>query len=230
MKLYGLEKLSLVDYDGKICATVFTGACNFRCGFCHNGPLVVDYKTQPFLSEEYILDYLKSRVKVLDGVCITGGEPTLNPDLLDFCKKLKDLGYSVKLDSNGTNPKMLEDLIDNNLIDYIAMDVKSCKEQYAKVIGLKEYDTKIVEQSVDLLLKNKVEYEFRTTLIKEYHTPEVMQKIGDWIRGAKKYCMQKYNDRETCIAHGYTAVDEQTAQTYKTILSNYLPNVILRGY
>ena len=229
MLLYGLEKLSLVDYDGKVAATVFTGACNFKCGFCHNGPLVEDLNDLKSFSEEDILTYLNTRKGILDGVCITGGEPTLHKDLPLFVEKIKKLGLSVKIDTNGTNPEMIKTLA-NGLADYFAMDIKNDRQNYAKIIGLDKFDTTNVEKSVEFFLKGNADYEFRTTLINEYHKPENMIKIGEWIKGAKKYFLQKFKEVETCLTHDLSGVDEETAKRFVEILTPFVPSVKLRGY
>ena len=149
MDIFGLEKLSLVDYDGFVAATVFTGSCNFRCGFCHNSALVLDYKTLPHIDESEILSYLEKRKGILEGLCITGGEPTLNSDLPDFIEKVKKIGYSVKVDTNGTNPEMVKLLAENGLADYFAIDIKNDRENYAEIIGFKTFDTRNVEKTVN---------------------------------------------------------------------------------
>ena len=149
MQIFGMEKLSLVDYDGKIATTLFTGSCNFKCGFCHNSPLVLDYKNLPEYSMEEVFSYLTKRKGVIEGVCISGGEPTLQKDLPDFCQKIKALGYPIKLDTNGTNPKMVELLAKEGLVDYFAMDIKNNLEDYASIIGFDKFDTKNIETSVE---------------------------------------------------------------------------------
>ncbi len=230
MQLFGLEKLSLVDYDGKVVATVFTGACNFRCGFCHNAPLVTSVSNLPVFSEEDILSYIKKRQGILDGVCVTGGEPTLNKDLPEFCEKLKNLGVSVKVDTNGTNPDMVKTLYENGLADYFAVDIKNDKANYAKIIGFDEYDTSKVEKTVEFLLGGGAPYEFRTTLIKEYHGAENIKAIAEWIKGADKYFLQKFKQSDTCISNALNGVDEATAKEFIQILTPYIPSVKLRGY
>ncbi|MBQ0098951.1 MAG: anaerobic ribonucleoside-triphosphate reductase activating protein, partial [Firmicutes bacterium] len=185
MELFGIEKLSLVDYDGKVASTVFTSTCNFRCGFCHNGPLVLDAdKLEALDIEKDVISYLQKRKGIIEGVCITGGEPTLQKDLPDFCERIKNLGLSVKLDTNGTNPKMVKSLYQNGLIDYFAMDIKNDKENYAEIIGLKQYDTKTIEETIDFFITGNCDYEFRTTLINEYHKKENIERIAEWIKGA----------------------------------------------
>lgn len=230
MELFGLEKLSLVDYDGKVAATVFTGACNFKCGFCHNGPLVVGVNNLQSMSEEDVLSYLNTRKGILDGVCITGGEPTLHKDLPLFIEKIKKIGLSVKVDTNGTNPEMIKTLYENGLADYFAMDIKNDKESYAETIGFKEYDTAKIEKSVEYFLSGNADYEFRTTLINEYHRAENMKNIALWIKGAKKYFLQKYKEVETCLTHDLSGVPEETAKEFIEIIKPYIPSVKLRGY
>ena len=230
MKIYGLEKLSLVDYDGKVSATLFTGNCNFRCGFCHNSALVIDYDKIPPLDEKEIFDYLTKRFGILEGVCITGGEPTLHRDLPEFIQKIKNIGYSVKLDTNGTNPQMIETLAKNGLVDHFAMDIKNDIENYSSIIGFDKFDTKNVEKSIDYFLNGNVSYEFRTTLINEYHKKTNIENIGKLIQGANKYFLQKFKDSESCIKSHLSAVDNLTAIEFLNILKNYIQNTYLRGY
>ncbi|MBQ3047327.1 MAG: anaerobic ribonucleoside-triphosphate reductase activating protein [Clostridia bacterium] len=230
MHVCGLEKMSLVDYDGLVCATVFTGGCNFLCGFCHNSPLVMGADKLPAIPEEDILSYLEKRKGVLDGVCVSGGEPTLQKDLPEFIEKIKKIGYKVKLDTNGTRPDLIKSLNENGLVDYFAMDIKNDRKSYGDIIGIDEYDTKKIERSVDYFLSGTADYEFRTTLIAEYHKQENIREIGNWIKGANKYFLQKFKDGENCIKSGLSAVDNQTVLKFKDILSKTIPNTYLRGY
>ena len=230
MNIFGMEKLSLVDYDGHVAATVFTGKCNFRCGFCHNSPLVLDSERLSALNEKDVLDFLEKRKNILDGICITGGEPTLNRDLPEFCEKLKKIGYSVKVDTNGTNPQMIRTLFENGLCDYFAMDIKNDKDDYAEIIGFDKYDTSSVEKSVEYFLSSPVDYEFRTTLIAEYHKKDNILKIGEWIKGAKKYFLQKYKHTDDCISQSLHGVEEKLAADYVSVLKTFVPHTGLRGY
>lgn len=230
MKILGMEKLSLVDYDGYISATLFLGGCNFRCPFCHNGPLVLDASNQPEIPLSEVLSYLEKRKNMLKGVCITGGEPTLYPDLEDLIKQIKQIGYSVKLDTNGTSPQTIKTLAEKKLIDYVAMDVKNCKEAYAKTVGLKSFDIAPIEESVSLLKSNVVNYEFRTTIVKEFHNDDCIEKIGLWLDGAEKYFLQAYKDGENCIVTGLTKISEEVAKNYKNALLKRVKRVELRGY
>ncbi len=230
MEILGLEKMSLVDYDGKVAATIFTGSCNFRCPFCHNSALVIDFQKIQAIPESEFLSFLEKRKNLLDGVCITGGEPTLQKDLPIICEKIKNLGYLVKLDTNGTNPQMVKELNENGLVDYFAMDIKNDKENYAPIIGLTSFDTKKVEETVSYFLSGNADYEFRTTLIKEFHTVESIKKIGEWLKGANKYFMQKFKSGENTISQGLSEVDNATAKEYLEIVSPFVKQAKLRGY
>lgn len=225
-----MEKLSLVDFDNHIAATVFTGGCNFRCPYCHNAPLVLDPAGQGALSEEYIFDYLKKRKGVLQGVAITGGEPTLMPDLKEFILKVRELGYEVKLDSNGTRPDVLASFIEEKIVDYIAMDIKNSKERYAETVDVENFDLSPVEESVKLLKKGNVEYEFRTTLVKEFISADDIRGIADWLAGAKRYFLQHFKDSGNCIRKDLHEVDEKTAEEWKAIAEKKIARVALRGY
>lgn len=230
MKIHGLEKMSLVDYDGKVAATVFTGNCNFRCGFCHNSALVLSSNTLAEIPETDIFDYLKKRKGLLDGLCITGGEPTLHKDLPLFIEKVKNLGYFVKLDTNGTNPEMVKSLNESGLVDYFAMDVKNDLDSYAEIICIPNFDTKNVKKTIEYFLSGNAKYEFRTTLISEFHKIDNILKIGKLIKGADKYFLQKFKNSENCIQSHLSAVDDKTALEFKELLTEYIPNTFLRGY
>lgn len=229
MKISGIEKLSLVDFDGYVSSTIFTGGCNFRCPFCHNAILVEKHKELPQINEQEIFDFLKKRQGIIEGVCISGGEPTLQKDLPLFCEKIKNLGYKVKLDTNGTNPELVKLLYGNGLVDYFAVDVKNDKQNYCITIG-KDFDLKGVEQTIDFLINNNVNHEFRTTLIFEFHKKENLLNIANWIKGTKKYFLQKFIDSENCISHGLSPVSEVVATEFLHLLRKYIPNTFLRGY
>ncbi len=230
MKIAGYEKMSLVDYDGKVATTVFTAGCNFKCAFCHNSSLVITNGEFFQTSDEEFFSYLKKRRGILDGVCISGGEPTLQPDLIDFCEKIKKIGYAIKLDTNGTNPKSVKFLHQNGLCDYFAMDIKSAKEDYPLITRIPNFDVKNIEQTIEYFLSFNIDYEFRTTLIKDFHSKEKMISIGEWIKGAKKYFLQKFVDGENCIEQGLTGIDEETASEYVGLLKPFVANTKLRGY
>ncbi len=230
-KIYGLEKMSLVDYDGHICATIFLASCNFRCPFCHNSSLVLDTDNLVAYNDEEIFSYLKSRKNILDAVCITGGEPTLSSNLEEIIDKIKALGYLVKLDSNGTRPEILAHLIETKKVDYIAMDVKTSYENYKKVAGIT--NDKLVDkvlESIEILKKSNIDYEFRCTLVKELHNIEDIEGIGKLVQGAKRFYFQKFTDHGYCIEDGFSEVDEVTANKYLEIIKKYVEKAELRGY
>lgn len=218
MEIHGLNKLTLVDYDRKTACTVFTGRCNMRCPFCHNSALVLDPSSQPMVSEEEIFAYLAKRKGLLDGVCITGGEPTLQPDLAEFIKGIKDRGFLVKLDTNGSNYAVLKNLVDNKLVDYVAMDIKNSPEAYPRTVGIKNFDLSNIKKSVELLKEGRVDYEFRTTVVKQLHTPEDMSAIADWIKGAKRYFLQKFVDSGNTIAKGLEACSDEEMKEFQAML------------
>lgn len=228
MKILGLEKLSLVDYPGKTSAVIFTGGCNFRCPFCHNGGLVLE-KVEEITTIE-VMDYLKKRRGLLDAVVVSGGEPTLQGDLVEFLKKLKDIGYKVKLDTNGTNPKMLKEIIDNNLVDYIAMDIKNNLNNYSDIVGLDCYKTDKILESINILKENKIDYEFRTTLVNEYHDINNIKQIAVELVGAKRLYLQRFVDNENCLNSGLTAAKKEDAEIFQKELLKTLTEVNLRGY
>ncbi len=197
MIIGGLEKLTLIDYPGKVACTVFTLGCNFGCGFCHNPELVMRQPgNAPVLSEKDFFDFLTAQKKYLDGVCITGGEPTLQKDLIDFIKNIKSLGFAVKLDTNGSHPEVLEKLISNGLVDYIAMDIKGPLDNYSKIVGC-EIDKEKIKRSVELIRSSGVDYEFRTTVLPELHSPGDLKKVGEWLTGSKKYYLQQFRKGKT---------------------------------
>jgi pyruvate formate lyase activating enzyme len=230
MDFSGLEKLSLVDYDDNITCTLFVGGCNFRCPFCQNSGLVLHPKEQPTIPWEDITEYLSKRRNVLDAVCVTGGEPTLMPDLLDKLKDIKAFGYKVKLDTNGYRPDVLKKAVSSGLVDYVAMDIKNSPEKYAKTVGLSAMNIGHIEESASFLIHGSLPYEFRTTVMEEFHTEGDFEKIGAWLEGAKKYFIQMYKDSENCIEHGFHMVSKEKALVFKAILSKSVEYVALRGY
>ena len=198
MQIAGLQKLTLIDYPDKLACTIFLFGCNFRCGFCHNPELVLSDKPKKEYKEKEILDFLKQRKKYLDAVCITGGEPLVNSDLPELLKKIKELGFLIKMDTNGSNPNELKKLIDKKLINYIAMDIKADKDNYNVLAGVK-VDINRIEESMKIIINSGLNYEFRTTVIKGYHNPEKLKKIGKWINSfgnAKKYVIQNFIPRQ----------------------------------
>lgn len=230
MILCGYEKFSMVDFDGAIACTVFTGGCNFRCPFCHNAALVVGNVKAQQIDESEVFDYLSKRKGLVDAVCVTGGEPTLQPDLCDFLAKVRDMGYATKLDTNGLRPDSLKEVLDKKLVDYVAMDVKNSPEKYAHTVGVYNVDMGKILQSMQMLKDSGIDFEFRTTVIKEFHTADDMQKIAYLVSGAPRYFIQKYNDNDGCIAHGYTPVDKADAEKYIEYFKGKVGKVELRGY
>ena len=230
MDFSGFEKLSLLDYDDHLSATLFMAGCDFRCPFCHNSSLVLNPKDAPSIPFDTIVDYLKKRKNILEAVVVTGGEPTLMPDLEEKLREIKSLGYEIKLDSNGSHPEVLKKVVSEKLVDYIAMDIKNSPEKYAMTVGTTNIDFNKINESIDFLVKGNLPFEFRTTTIKEYHNSHDFEEIGKWIQGAKKFFIQRYIDNENCIAHGLHMVDRETALSFKNIVSKYVSSVSLRGY
>lgn len=200
MRILGLTKTTLLDFPGHVAASLFTGGCQFRCPFCHNGELVLAPLEESVYSQEEVLSFLRKRRGVLQGVCITGGEPTLQPGLAEFIRRIRELGYLVKLDTNGYEPEVLEELLREGLLSYVAMDIKNRREKYALTVGKEDVEIDRIEQSVELLKKAGIAYEFRTTLVKELHTEEDIREIGKWIGGCPYYFLQQYRDSENVIA------------------------------
>lgn len=230
MKIYGLQKTTLVDYPGHVATTLFTGGCNFRCPYCHNGDLVIGLNDiEPYALED-IFSHLQKRKGVLDGVVISGGEPTLQTDLPDFIRQIKELGYLVKLDTNGTNPAMLRSLVEEGLVDYVAMDIKHSRAKYASISHAADDSLESIAASVDYLKEGHVDYEFRTTLCKELHKETDMTAIGLWLMGAKAYYLQPYKESEQVIQPGFHPHDAATLESFVHILSAFIPKVEIRGF
>ena len=238
MKIGGIQKLSLVDYPGKTSAAIFTIGCNMRCGYCHNPELVLPERYADAIPENDIIDFLKMRIGKLEGVVISGGEPTMHKDLPSFFAKVKELGFHTKLDSNGTHPQMIKELISNNLVDYIAMDIKSDLETYDLVAGLDQlhyseehisFILSAITKSVNLIKNSNIPYEFRTTVVRELHKESTFQNIAHWLNGSKKYYLQNYTDNEQVISPGFTAYTKEELLEFVKILSPYIREVSLRG-
>ena len=228
MVLKGLQKLTLLDFPGKMAATVFTGGCNFRCPFCHNGSLVIPERFGETLPEEEFFAFLNKRRGILEGVCVSGGEPTLYPDLADFIKRIRSLGFLVKLDTNGSQPSRLKGLIDEGLLDYVAMDIKSSKEGYSRAVGMENFDLSDIEKSVEILKEGKVDFEFRTTVVKQLHSEADFEEIGKWLQGDSKLFLQTFIDSGDLIGSGYSAHGEEEMKSFVEILKKYMPNATLR--
>lgn len=229
MRINGIEKLSLVDFEGKMACTVFCGGCNFRCPFCHNSALVFDNNADT-IDEEEIFAYLRRRKKILDAVVVSGGEPTLDPDLKNFIGKIKELGYLIKLDTNGFRPSVLKDLVNSSLVDYVAMDIKSSLSGYSMATGIDGLDTEKICESVRFLMEDHVDYEFRTTLVYEIHDKSDIEEMALWLKGAKRLFLQHFVDSGDCIADGLSAVPPAKAKEYRDILARTVNVVQLRNY
>lgn len=228
MQIHGFNKTTLLDYPGLVAATIFTGACNFRCPFCHNAELVLNPASQPVIPEEEILSHLRKRAGITQGVCITGGEPTLQKDLKEFVRKLKEIGLKVKLDTNGYRPEVLKELVNEGLLDYVAMDIKAPLDEYEVMAGVK-IDSSKIKESVDFLINGKLSFEFRTTVIKDFHTRESFEKISDLIKGADKYFLQGYVDSDKVISPGLSAYTYEEMQEFLPIFDGKVKTVEIRG-
>lgn len=229
MKIYGLNKTTLLDYPGRVAATIFLGGCNFRCPFCQNSSLVLNPDRQPEIPEEEVLSFLKKRKGILEGVCVTGGEPTLSPELPEFLKKIQDLGYPVKLDTNGSRPQVLKDLASRNLIQMTAVDIKACPNNYPSLCGLVHPDLDSIKETVDFLINGSLDYEFRTTVVRELHTEQDFIQIGQWIAGAKAYYLQAYRDSKEVLQPGFSSYSQKELMYFRDILKRTIPLVELRG-
>lgn len=229
MKICGFQKMTLLDFPGQVAATVFTGGCNLRCPFCHNALLVTELDDVEEYTEEYILSYLEKRKGVLDGLAITGGEPLLQKDIRSFIEKVRALGYKIKLDTNGCFPDKLKELVGAGLVDYVAMDVKNCPEKYGETVGLKDFDLAPVLESVAFLKSGAVPFEFRTTIVAEYHTIDDIGKIGQWIQGTPRYFLQNFVDSGNLIGDNLHAVSNETIKEMAKIAGSYVNSAQVRG-
>lgn len=234
MKILGLQKLTLLDFPGHVAAIVFTGGCNFRCPFCQNSSLVLAPQTVPEISEREFLDFLRRRQGLLDGVCVTGGEPTLHAGLPEFLATIRDAGYLVKLDTNGTNPAMLESLLADGLLDYIAMDIKAGPGNYARVCGLTDPADHLladVRRSVDLLMHSGIDYEFRTTVVKGLHSADDFEEIAAWLSGCRAYFLQAFRDCPEVLmkGHPFSAFSDEEMKKFLAIVQKKIPQAALRG-
>ena len=228
MNIQYFQKLTLLDYPSKTAATVFTYGCNFRCPFCHNASLVVDRPEEAVDPEEFFA-FLAKRKNLLDGVCITGGEPLLQEDIADFIKRIRDMGFLVKLDTNGYLPDRLEKILEKDIVNYIAMDIKNSPEKYPLTAGIKNFDIERINTSINLIRNSGIDFEFRTTAIREYHTMDDFIKIGKWIRGFEKYYIQNFFDSGNTIENGLSGFTPEELGAFKDALSGYLPNTSVRG-
>lgn len=227
---FGLQKLTLLDYPGVMACTVFTGGCNFRCPFCHNAALVTGTENALPFDEKEVLDFLESRKNMLEGVCITGGEPLLHKQLSDVISSIKAKGYKVKLDTNGSRPEALQRLLNSGLLDYVAMDIKHSKEKYAQASGTGLY-LEAVSQSVEILKNSTVPFEFRTTVVSPLHTPDDLENIARWISGAPRYYLQNFIDSGELLQPDprYAAVPGEILQEMLARVKPFVPGAVVRG-
>ncbi|GKX30161.1 anaerobic ribonucleoside-triphosphate reductase activating protein [Vallitalea longa] len=228
MNIKGFTKTTLLDYPGHIASTIFTGGCNFNCPYCHNGDLVLNHTNLDNLTENYILANIKKRCGMINSICISGGEPTLQPDLIEFLQKIKEYPIKIKLDTNGSNPHVIETAYKNNLIDYIAMDIKNSKEKYSitcdKAINLNN-----IEKSIDYIKSCGIDYEFRTTVIREFHNIEDIMNIGKWLNGSKRYFIQQYIESDKQIKDGFHGHSLETLEKFQNSIKQYFESVSIRG-
>ena len=236
MRISGLQKLTLLDFPGYVAAIVFLGGCNFRCPFCQNSPLVLSPEAQPAISEEEFAAFLRKRSGVLDGICVSGGEPTLYRELPEFLASIKEAGYRVKLDTNGTNPEMLEALLQEGLVDYVAMDVKAGRANYARVCEpVASLPAPLllekVSRSVHLLMQSSIDYEFRTTVVKGLHCAADFEDIGSWLSGCRHYYLQSFRDCPEVLQanHSFSAFSGQELQEFLQLVKKKIPQAALRG-
>ena len=229
MDIQGLQKVTLLDFPGRVACTVFLAGCNFRCPFCHNASLVTHVDPDRNIPREEVTAFLKKRRGVLDGVCITGGEPLLAPELGDLIREIKNMGYEVKLDTNGSNAERLKTLTASGMIDYVAMDIKNAPGKYGMTIGIDGYDMSNIFRSVEYLMSGKVPFEFRTTVVREFHKREDFEEIGRWLKGAPRYYLQGFVDSEDVIQPGLRAYTKEIMEQALGIVKKYIPAAGLRG-
>ena len=228
MIIKGLQKTTLLDFPGKVACTVFTGGCNFRCPFCHNASLVLSYNEIPDISEEEFFDFLAKRRGILDGVCVTGGEPLLQKDIIPFLEHIRELGFKIKLDTNGSFPEKLREIGELGLIDYIAMDIKNCREKYEVTSGSATAAEKAFE-SIEYIMSSGIPYEFRTTVVKELHTSDDILSIAKSIEGADKYFLQAFEDSDEVIESGFSAHDASVMNEMLERVKPYVKSCGIRG-
>ena len=229
MRICGFQTLTLLDYPGLVACTVFLGHCNFRCPFCQNGNLVLHPEREEPVSEEKVFAHLKKRKGLLDGVCVTGGEPTLDPGLPEFLEKIRRLGYRVKLDTNGYRPEVLKSLVSAGLVDYVAMDIKNSPDRYAETAGLPELDVLRIQESVEFLMACGIDYEFRTTVTRELHGRQEFEKIGKWLAGCKRYCLQSYRESEFVLNPVFSGYSREQLERFQKLLQQRIGRVEIRG-
>jgi len=230
MMISGLQKLTLLDYPGRVACTVFTAGCNFRCPFCHNAPLVLPEQLSEDITEEQVLKFLEKRIGVLDGVAVTGGEPLMHKNIDGFLKKVHDMGYKIKLDTNGSFPEPLKKIVKEGLVDRIAMDIKNAPALYGVTAGVEGFDLSGVEESKSFLLSGVIDYEFRTTVVKGIHTRESLIEAAKWIKGAKEYYLQQFKDSGNVIdIEGLSEFNEKEMHELEAAVKEFIPAVQVRG-
>lgn len=229
MVIQGLQKLTLLDYPGKVACTVFTAGCNFRCPFCHNASLVIDTYRNAAIPEKDIWKFLEKRTGILDGVCVTGGEPLIQHGIEKFLEQIKGMGYKVKLDTNGSFPDKLRRIVRAGLTDYVAMDLKNSPRNYGRTIGIEGYDLTNIRKSVEFLMEDTVPYEFRTTVVQEFHQRSDFEEIREWIPGARHYYLQQFQDSGDLIRPGLHAYNESIMHQALEIVQKTIPAAELRG-
>jgi len=227
--LKGLQKLTLLDFPGRLACTVFVGGCNLRCPFCHNASLVLPERFGKTLPTGEFFSFLEARRGKLEGVCVSGGEPTLYRDLPHFIGKIKELGFAVKLDTNGTNPDMLSRLISEGLLDYVAMDIKNSPASYPRTVGIEDFDLSGVLRSADILMKGSLPFEFRTTLVRELHTEKDIEAIGEWLRGDEAFFLQTFTDSGDLVGSHMSGYSAAETENLLRILSKFVPSAQIRG-
>ena len=228
MKIHGLQKMTLLDFPGRVACTVFLGGCDFRCPFCHNFELI-DGTAQPIMDEDELLAFLRKRTGLLDGVAFTGGEPCLHRDLPELLGRIRALGFAAKLDTNGFHPDLLRQILAEGLVDYVAMDVKNSPAKYAATCGLPSLDLAPIRESIALLKSSGADYEFRTTVAAELHQAEDFEEIGQMIRGARRYFLQRFTDRDSVPFEGFHAPAKEDMLRYAEIARRYVADTSLRG-
>lgn len=229
VRFFGLQKLTLLDYPGKMACTLFTGGCNFKCPFCQNADLVFLPENIVEIAPQDILSFLEKRKGILEGICVSGGEPLLQEGLAFYLKRFKDMGYQVKIDTNGTFPEKLKRLVEEGLVDYVAMDVKNSLKRYGETMGIEDFNLDGIKESIAYLKEGHVPYEFRTTIVKNFHSKQDMKDIGKLLEGADAYYLQNFEDSDRVIKSGLEAWDFETLKMFKDIVSPYVKKVEIRG-
>lgn len=228
MNIQGLQKMTLLDFPGKVACTVFLGGCDLRCPFCHNSDLI-DGGAPTVMDDTALLKFLEKRRGLLDGVAFTGGEPLLRSDLKELIVKVRALGFAVKLDTNGSHPERLKELLDEKLVDYVAMDIKNSPTRYGETVGVPGLDLAPFRESARLLMESGVAYEFRTTVVAELHDETSFEEIAQWLSGAERFFLQRFTDRDSVLFSGLHAPEKADMERYAAILREKMPHVELRG-